>query len=107
MSLDGMGGGAVRLELDAFEGWGGCPAARAVPASDGEYVRYDDHARVVAGLRDAIMQAVDGWELVANTQRGLADDKRMPLELRASMIATSNAWMTAAHDLKKLMEKAK
>ncbi len=55
----------------------------------------------------ALAAVVDEWELVANKQRELASDKRTPLELRASYIATSNAWMTAAHDIKKLMENAK
>jgi hypothetical protein len=74
---------------------------------DGDWVWHEHRLAEVARLREGLMKAVDGWELVARTQRELANDKRMPLELRASMIATSNAWMTAAHELKKTMEKAK
>ncbi len=57
--------------------------------------------------QSAMRDLVDGWELVASEQRKLASDRSTPLEIRASLIATSNAWMTAAHDLKKLMKKAK
>ena len=47
-------------------------------------------------LRDLI----DQWELVGNKQREIAESEK-DIGPRSALIATSNAWMTAASDLKK------
>lgn len=50
---------------------------------------------------------IESWEQVGRAQRQLADSER-DTGLRASLIAASNAWMTAADDLKKhIQEKPK
>lgn len=53
----------------------------------------------MSDLRDLI----DQWELVGNKQREIARAEN-DVGLRASLLATSNAWMTAASDLKKHLE---
>ena len=45
------------------------------------------------------------WQEIAVAQRNLVR-KSDPPEIRAMLIATSNAWMMAADDLKKLQEKS-
>lgn len=53
-------------------------------------------------LRDLI----DEWTLVGFKQRELAKNEK-DIGLRSALFATSNAWMTAANDLKKhLTEKS-
>lgn len=49
-------------------------------------------------------ELIRSWRLVASTQRQLAKDEK-DIGLRSSLISSSNAWMMAADDLKKHMEK--
>ncbi len=49
---------------------------------------------------------IESWEQVGRVQRQLADNER-DTGLRASLIAASNVWMTAADDLRKHMENHK
>lgn len=53
-----------------------------------------------------LQELVDQWEMVARKQRELAAVER-DIGLRSSLISASNAWMNAADDLKKHMEKNK
>lgn len=48
----------------------------------------------------SLSNLIESWEQVGRAQRELADKER-DTGLRASLIAASNAWMTAADDLKK------
>lgn len=45
---------------------------------------------------------IDRWELVGNKQREIASAEK-DIGLRSAFIATSNAWMTAASDLRKYL----
>ena len=49
---------------------------------------------------------IDSWEQVGHKQREIAKEEK-DIGMRSSLIATSNAWMTAASDLKKHLEETK
>lgn len=55
---------------------------------------------------DEARKLIAGWEEVGRKQRELSETIK-ERELKASMIACSNAWMACADDLKKIMEKTK
>lgn len=55
---------------------------------------------------EAARGMAEQWQQVGQAQRNLADSER-DIGLRASLVACSNAWLSAADDLKKAMEKAK
>lgn len=57
-------------------------------------------------VEEEVTKLRDQWVAIGLKQRELADGIK-ERELKASMIACSNAWMSCADDLKKVMEKTK
>lgn len=51
--------------------------------------------------KEAARTLAERWEMTALKQRELAQEIRNEPGLKASMLATSNAWMMAASDLRK------